>query len=114
MSPAEALLVALGGGAGAALRFTAGHALDRRFPTGTLLVNAVGSALLGLLVGAGAGGGVAALLGAGFCGGLTTYSAFAVGVVGRGPRGGSAYAAATVATALLAVTAGYALGAALS
>ncbi len=111
MSPGEALLVAIGGGAGAALRFTAGHMLDRGFPTGTLLVNTVGSFLLGLLVGADAGAGPVALLGTGFCGGLTTYSAFALAVVARGPRRGAAYAAATVAAALLACTLGWLLGA---
>lgn len=110
MSVGAALLVALGGGVGAALRFTAGHVLDRRFPTGTLLANTVGSFVLGILVGVGAGSGTAALLGAGFCGGLTTYSAFAVAVVLRGPRGGAAYAAATVAVALAACSLGWLLG----
>lgn len=114
MNVPDLLLVAMGGGTGAAVRFAAGHALDRGFPAGTLLVNTVGSLLLGVLVGAGVGGGAAALLGTGFCGGLTTYSAFAVVTVARGPRGGTAYAAATLAGALVAVTLGYALGAALA
>lgn len=114
MSVGAALLVAVGGGVGAALRFAAGHALDRGFPTGTLLVNTVGSFLLGVLVGVGAGEGAMALVGIGFCGGLTTYSTFAVGVLRRGPRGGSAYAAATVAAALLACSLGWLLGGAVA
>jgi CrcB protein len=41
------LLVALGAAAGAPLRLLAGHWLDRDFPFGTLLVNVLGSFLLG-------------------------------------------------------------------
>ncbi len=113
MSPGDALLVALGGGAGASLRFAAGHALDRGFPLGTLLANGLGSLVLGVLVGAGAGAGVAALLGTGFCGGLTTYSAVAVVVVARGRRGGAGYAAVTLAAALAACSVGWLIGSAL-
>ena len=65
------LLVALGAAIGAPLRYALASALDaERFPRGTLLVNVVGSFLLGLLVGAGATGHWLALLGTGFCGGL--------------------------------------------
>ena len=80
------LLVALGAAVGAPLRYLAGHWLDRRLHWGTLLVNLVGSAMLGALVGAAVEGHWLALLGTGFCGGLTTYSAFAVQTV----RGGTA------------------------
>lgn len=44
----------------------------------TLLVNVVGSLLLGLLVGRGIGGRSRLLWGTGVLGGFTTYSAFAV------------------------------------
>ena len=80
-----ALLVALGAAVGAPLRYLAGHWLDRRLHWGTLLVNLVGSAMLGALVGAAVDGHWLALLGTGFCGGLTTYSAFAVQTVRRRP-----------------------------
>ena len=59
-----------------------GRHLDRlRLHWGTLLVNLVGSAVLGALVGRSGPGHPMALLGTGFCGGLTTYSAFTVQAV---------------------------------
>ena len=72
------LLVALGAAVGAVVRFWVGHHLDGRTPWGTLLVNVAGSFVLGLVVGAQPSPDALALLGTGFCGGLTTYSAFAV------------------------------------
>ena len=72
------LLVALGAAVGAVTRFWVGHHLDGRTPWGNLLVNVAGSFVLGLVVGSGASSDALALLGTGFCGGLTTYSAFAV------------------------------------
>ena len=105
-----ALLVALGAAVGAPLRFACAHHLDGRFPRGALLVNVAGSAVLGLCTALAISGAALALLGTGFCGGLTTYSAFAVQTVDRGTRVGAAYATATVALSLLAATLGYALG----
>lgn len=106
-----ALLVALGAGVGAPLRFLAGHYLDsHRFPTGTLVANVVGSGLLGLFSAIGLGGSAMALLGAGFCGGLTTYSAFAVKAHEHGWRLGTAYAAATLVLSVGAAAAGFAVG----
>lgn len=107
------LLVATGAALGAPLRFLAGHHLDERFPWGTLLVNTVGSALLGLFAALSLTDGSWALLGVGFCGGLTTYSAFAVKVHEHGPRHGWAYASTTLALALLAAAGGFAFGATL-
>jgi CrcB protein len=105
------LYVAAGAAVGATLRFLVAGRLDGRVPWGTLLVNVAGSLLLGWLSGAAVGGSVAALLGAGFCGGLTTYSAFAVQAHERGPRLGAAYVAGTLAAVLAAAAAGYALAA---
>ncbi|WP_139977398.1 fluoride efflux transporter FluC [Nocardioides litoris] len=107
------LLVALGGGVGAALRFVVATRLDapgRTVAAGTLLVNLVGSFVLGLLAGAAVRGDVLALLGVGFCGGLTTYSSFAVQAAERGPRRGATYAAATVLGALAAASLGWWVG----
>ena len=104
-----ALLVALGAAVGAPLRYLAGHGLDRRLPWGTLLVNLVGSSCSGALVGAAVDGHWLALLGTGFCGGLTTYSAFAVQTVRGGRRRGSAYVVMTVIGCLAAATLGHLL-----
>ncbi len=105
-----ALLVALGGASGAALRFLAAQRWDRDVPAGTFAVNVVGSLLLGLLTARSLGGDLLALLGTGFCGGLTTYSAFAVQTHGLGRRRGAAYAAVTVVVALVACAVGFWLG----
>ncbi|GAA1465450.1 fluoride efflux transporter CrcB [Nocardiopsis exhalans] len=77
----SALLVALGATVGAPIRFLVDLALKRRFgegfPWGTLLVNAVGSLILGTLMALPLSPEAMALLGAGLCGALTTYSTFA-------------------------------------
>ena len=72
------LLVVLGAGLGAPLRYAVDHAFRRRFefPLGILIVNAAGSFLLGLV--SNTGPEVSALLGSGFSGALTTWSTFAI------------------------------------
>ncbi len=101
------LLVALGAALGAPLRYAVATALDAdRFPRGTLLVNVVGSFLLGLVVEAGATGHWLALLGTGLCGGFTTYSAFAVQTHRLGPLRGAAYAVLTIGLSLAACAVG--------
>jgi len=102
-------LVAVGAAVGASLRYVAAHLLDRGFPRGTLLVNVAGSFLLGALSGLAVSGSTMALLGVGFCGGLTTYSAFAVQVHGQGPRRGATYAVTSLGLSLAACGLGYAL-----
>ena len=104
------LLVAVGAFVGAPLRFLVASWLDDRLPWGTLLVNVVGSFVLGLLSGAAVGGDAMALLGVGFCGGFTTYSAFAVQAHRLGAARGTAYAVATVGVSLAACAVGFALG----
>ena len=103
------LWVALGAAVGAPLRYAVAHLLDRRVPWGTVLVNVVGSFVLGLLSGSALTGAAPALLGVGFCGALTTYSAFAVQTVERGPRVGLVNVLLTVPPALAACAAGFAL-----
>ncbi|MDO7867891.1 fluoride efflux transporter FluC [Nocardioides jiangxiensis] len=103
----DALLVVAGASAGAPLRYTAGHYLDDRLPLGTLLVNVVGAFLLGLFTGLALDGHQMALLGTGFCGALTTYSALAVKSVELGRRTGTAYAVGTVLLALGAAQLGF-------
>jgi fluoride exporter len=108
-------MVALGAAVGAPLRLLAGHFLDRHHGSytahwGTLVVNLVGSAMLGWLVGHGIDGNRLALLGTGFCGALTTYSAVAVQSVNRGGWRGLAYAVGTVVGCLATAWVGYSLG----
>lgn len=92
----EVILVALGGGVGAALRYGVVGAAAKAsgaagWPVGTLAVNALGGLALGLLVGllgpageANADGpaqDIRVLLGVGLLGGFTTFSAYALEVV---------------------------------
>ncbi|QLQ11550.1 MAG: CrcB family protein [Nocardioidaceae bacterium] len=105
-----ALLVALGAAVGAGLRFAVATRLDRQLPWGTLLVNVFGSFVLGYLIGSAAGHDEVSLLGVGFCGGLTTYSAFSVQTYSGGWRLGSIYVALTLVLAIPACALGYALG----
>lgn len=77
-----ALIVALAGGAGAAFRTLVIHHVGIRrpdpLPLGTMLVNASGSLLLGILTGLslyhGLGTHLLAIVGTGLCGGYTTWS----------------------------------------
>ncbi len=108
------LLVVLGAAIGAPLRYLADRAVqshhDSVFPWGTLTVNLVGCLALGGLVGAGtaAPSGLAALLGMGLCGSLTTFSTFSYETVRLAEDGAWFYATANV---MISVIAG--LGAAL-
>lgn len=109
-----ALLVLAGGGVGAPARYLADRWITARqgvrFPFGTLAVNLVGCFVLGVLAGGLAHAGwspeVYALLGTGFCGGLTTFSTFAVETVEL-HRGGARLRA--VGYVVLSATAGVGL-----
>ena len=116
------LLIAVGALAGAPLRLCAdrlaaawrGHGSV----LGTLVVNVVGSVVLGLVLGIGVPAPVLALVGTGFCGTLTTFSTFGFDVVRlverREVRRALGYLAATLAVGLGAGAAAYALGSALA
>jgi CrcB protein len=106
----SALLVALGASVGAPARLGIGRILDRKTHWGTLLVNLVGSAVLGWLVGHGVAKDPLLLVGTGFCGAFTTYSAVAVQSVNRGGWKGPAYAVVTVLGCLAVAWAGYRVG----
>ncbi|GAA4820120.1 fluoride efflux transporter FluC [Nocardioides caeni] len=108
------LWVALGGAAGAPLRYLLGQRLDPRRPgwhLGTLAANTGASLLLGACVGWSLGGTALALVGTGFCGGLSTYSSLAVQTRDLGPRRGPAYAGLTIVTGLAACSLGFLLAA---
>lgn len=110
--------IGLGGAAGTLIRAAVAQALPPRgasFPWATLIVNVSGSVVLGFVI-------VAALerpapsrylrplLGTGFCGGLTTFSTFAVETdsLVRAGRAGVAvvYVLASTASGLLGVWGG--------
>ncbi len=121
------LLAAIGGALGSAARFiTVGlsvSALGLSFPYGTLIVNVLGSLLIGILVEllalqATASEEIRVLLGVGFLGGFTTFSAFSLDFAALFARKAHElallYATLSVALSLLAVFAGMALVRALS
>jgi CrcB protein len=109
------LLVVAGALAGAPLRLLAVQLAARhgRDPAvGTLVVNVAGSALLGAVLGAGdVPGWIVALVGAGFCGTLTTFSTFGADVVRlleeRALVRALGYLAATLVLGVGAAAAGY-------
>ena len=117
------LLCCLGAGLGAPLRFLTDHALRARYgadglPLGTLAVNVAGSLALGLLAGLGRfldlPAPLVAGLGAGFCGGLTTWSTLGWETLALAERGRARAAAANlllnVVLGLAAAALGYAGG----
>jgi len=125
------LTVALAGGVGAVARFAADTAITSRvrsgWPLGTMAVNIIGCFALGLLVGlVGDHRYAAELVGTGFLGGFTTFSAAVVEAAmaigedraaqdgkgsGRGGLGrGLGPAAFTLAAGVAAAAAGLALG----
>ncbi len=88
MSPVVVLCVALGAAVGAPVRFAVERAMASAWPWGTWVVNVVGSAVSGALVGhlVVTGGpasapALLALVGTGFCGSLTTFGGFAAQVL---------------------------------
>ena len=101
------LLVALGAAVGAPLRYTLGQRLDGRWHYGTLAANTLASLVLGACIGWSVDGATLALVGTGFCGGLSTYSSLAVQTHGLGPRRGATYAAGTILLGLTACAAGF-------
>jgi CrcB protein len=118
------LWVALGAAFGAPLRYLVDRAVQRRhdtvFPWGTTTVNVVGCLVLGFLVAAAlrVPPAVAAAVGTGFCGALTTYSTFSYEVLRLMQDGARFYASAYVVISLLggfgAAALGWALGSALA
>lgn len=81
----QVLLVFLGGGLGSALRYVISKPLNvvfHNFFLGTFLVNIIGCLLIGIILGFSAKNNLLAsnntlFLATGFCGGFTTFSAFA-------------------------------------
>jgi CrcB protein len=109
------------GGLGAVARFELDELVQRRldtgFPLGTLVVNGLGSFLLGLLTGLGIGGDALLLAGVAALGSFTTFSTWMLETqrLAEDGEGGPALAnvLGSVAVGLAAAGAGWALGAAL-
>lgn len=124
MTPLGWAAFVVAGAAGASARYLVELILTERvravLPWGTWVVNVSGSFLFGLLTGLGINHGLPrtprVVLGVGFCGAFTTFSALAAETVRlweSGAKGAAAVnAAGTVVAALLAAAAGLALTAA--
>lgn len=108
----DALVVGLGGVAGAVARYLVGRRVSGRRATAT--VNVLGSTLLGLLVALPLGESLLLAVGTGFCGAFTTFSSFAVEVADLSTDGAERvagrYALLMLLGALLGVTAGTLVG----
>lgn len=114
------LMIALGAGLGAPLRYLTDRSIQSRhettFPWGTLTVNIIASLILGIVAGAGTrlNPNVGILIGTGFCGALSTYSTFSYETLRLAQDGTRLYAAANVAVSLIAgigaAAAGWSLG----
>jgi CrcB protein len=104
------LLVAAGGACGALLRYAVNRWFAAtHFPWATLLVNVAGSLLMGV-VAASTDGWLVTLLGTGFAGAFTTYSAFALDTVLLDHNGRRGRALVNIAANLLLGSVAFALG----
>jgi len=127
MNVYKVLLVGLGGALGSMSRYVIVKSVDDRlnvvFPYGTLAVNIAGSFILGMVVGYAAKHGNVSdnwkvFLGAGLCGGFTTFSSFALENFNLGTQRffstSVLYIIVTLVAGWLAVAAGVASGRALA
>ncbi len=113
------LLVALGGAAGSVGRYWTGvlfaGAFGLEFPLGTLVINVVGSFIIGLADVAAGDSAMRSLIIVGFCGGYTTFSSFSLQTLelirGGHPVDASLNVALSVALCLAATIAGASVGA---
>jgi fluoride exporter len=116
------LYIAIGSAIGGVGRYAIGGALQQRFglafPVGTLVVNVVGSLLLGFILRIALGGTQLSpetriFLTTGFCGGFTTFSTFtydtAVMFESGQYRRAALYVTLSIVLSLLATFAGFAL-----
>ncbi len=92
-----AYLVGTGGAIGAILRYGVANFLlwwrgPHTFPVSTVVVNVIGSFVLGLVIFTGSGDESTLLIGVGACGAFTTYSSFSVQTVRLWEDGKHGYA----------------------
>lgn len=112
-----AVAVALAGALGAVARYLLDRAVRHRIghdqPWGTFVVNVTGSLALGVVVGALAHGASRTVLGTGFIGAYTTFSAYAFEAVTLGGRDRTkavSYTIASVAAGIAAAAIGLTVG----
>ena len=100
----SALLVGIGGAAGAISRFlVARHVESEQFPWSTVLVNVLGSFVLGLVLFGIESDVIVLFAGVGFCGAFTTFSSFSVHTVSMWEEGDRTKSAAhAIGTLILA------------
>ncbi len=116
-----ALLVALGGAVGSVGRYWTGilfaGAFGLDFPLGTLVINILGSFVIGLADVAAGGSAIRLLIIVGFCGGYTTFSSFSLQTLelirAGHPVAASINVLLSVAICLAATIAGASVGAGL-
>jgi CrcB protein len=83
----EVLFISIGGALGAVLRYAVGQALgDSSSPWATLVVNATGSFVLGVVLFDVTSPDVLLLVTVGFCGAFTTFSSFSFQTIGLWER----------------------------
>jgi CrcB protein len=105
------VVLAFAGAAGVLTRYGVTQALGATAaPWSVLAINVVGSFLLGLLAGAGAGEDARLVAGVGFLGGFTTFSTFSLDVFADLESGRPGRAAAYVALSVLLGVGGAGLG----
>lgn len=112
------LLIAVAGGLGAATRFVVDglvrHRTTSTFPWATILINVTGSFLLGLLIGSGAGTRWSDVVGTGFLGGYTTFSAASLETAGllldRRPTAAAVNGLGVLVACVAAASVGYTVG----
>lgn len=112
------VLIGLAAAVGAVARYVVDqivqHRHDRTFPLGTLLINVVGSFLLGLSTALELDHGLshqtAAIIGIGFCGGFTTWSTYCWETLALAESGALAEASLNILGSLAAGFAAAAVG----
>jgi CrcB protein len=84
----EVFLISIGGAAGAVLRYVVGQLINSSsFPWATLVVNALGSFVLGSVIFGVSESDILLLVSVGFCGAFTTFSSFSFQTVSLWERG---------------------------
>ena len=107
----EPLLVGIGGAIGAVGRFAVGRLVRyEAFPVGTLVVNVLGSFVLGLVLFGAPQSDLVLLVGVGCCGAFTTFSSFSFQTVELWEHGNPGLAALNAGGNLVVSLIGFGVG----